>query len=189
MKRIFIKTDAVGDLADYASIPSRFSTHSVFDVSADGLTERALTSPLVKDYDALERPETWPRLFDVSRWARLSAYIDGARVGGAIVARDTPGVDLLESWRDLLVLWDIRIHPQTRGMGVGRALFEAAGNWGAECGCIEMKVETQNVNIAACRFYQAMGCTLTDVNRGTYADVPDDIQLFWRKSIAANNGI
>jgi GNAT superfamily N-acetyltransferase len=192
MKRISIRTGPVGDLARYAAIPSGFSTDAVLDANAGVIgvmAERALESTFVKDYDALEPPENWPRLFDVSHWAQLSACMDSVRVGGAIVASKTPDVDMLENRRDLLVLWDIRVDKRVQGMGVGRALFEAAQRWGAENGCIELKVETQNVNIAACRFYRAMGCALATVNCGAYAGFPDETQLIWRKSVENNIGI
>jgi hypothetical protein len=45
-----------------------------------------------------------------------------------------------------------------------------------------MKVETQNVNVPACRFYAAMGCTLGAVNLHAYAGHPKvghEVMLLW----------
>ncbi len=50
-------------------------------------------------------------------------------------------------------------------------------------GCHTLKVETQNINVPACRFYQRMGCTLGTVNRFAYPDLPDEIQLIWFKNL------
>jgi GNAT superfamily N-acetyltransferase len=183
-----IRVGPAGDLAGYASIPARFSTDTIFSVSAEGppfeLIGQLLDAPLHKNYDELESPHEWPALFDVSRWAVMTASIDNARVGHALLARDTPGVDMLENRHDLLVVWDIRVHPRAQGMGVGRRLFRAIEDWGNAHGCIELKIETQNVNHAACRFYEAMGCVLASANRGAYPDLPDEVQLIWRKMLA-----
>jgi len=55
------------------------------------------------------------------------------------------------------VLWDIRVSAAERGTGIGSALFRAAEDWARARGCGWLKIETQNVNAAACRFYQKMG--------------------------------
>jgi GNAT superfamily N-acetyltransferase len=39
-----------------------------------------------------------------------------------------------------------------RGLGIGAALFRAAERWAVARGARWLKVETQNVNVAACRF-------------------------------------
>ena len=49
--------------------------------------------------------------------------------------------------------------PGERNAGTGSALFQAAADWARALGCGWLKIETQNVNAAACRFYQKMGCT------------------------------
>lgn len=45
-----------------------------------------------------------------------------------------------------------------------------------------MKVETQNVNVPACRFYQRMGCQLGEIRLYSYAAVPavaHEVMLNW----------
>ncbi|MGQ0849625.1 MAG: GNAT family N-acetyltransferase, partial [Actinomycetota bacterium] len=82
-------------------------------------------------YDAVrgEGPIRWADQFDLGNWGLLTAH-DGDRfIGGALVAFDTPGVDMLEGRSDLAVLWDIRVHPDARSGGVGAQLFEAAEEW------------------------------------------------------------
>ena len=179
----------VGDLRDYAAVPGAFETRVVFDVVPEAedyaLVERALAAPLRKDYDAIESPLKWPQLFDVSKWIMVSAFAAGRRVGGAIGAIDTPGVDMLEARRDLVVLWDLRVAPEARNGGVGAALFEAVEQWGRSRACTELKVETQNVNVHACRLYRGQGCSLARASAGAYPDFPGEIQLVWRKRIDA----
>jgi GNAT superfamily N-acetyltransferase len=165
----------------HAAIPSAYDYLSVFDVleAAEGhqLCERPLARPHRKEYDLLEDPLQWSMRFDVTNWALIGAYEAGARVGGAIAAFDTPEVDMLEGRSDLVVLWDMRVAHAARRRGVGSALFQAVEAWGRKRRCSELKVETQNTNVAACRLYARQGCTLSQANRGAYAVLPDEIQL------------
>jgi hypothetical protein len=45
-------------------------------------------------------------------------------------------------------------------------------------------VETQNVNVGACRFYVAQGCSLGSAHRYAYENHPDEVQLLWYKDLA-----
>ena len=118
-------------LGEYALLPIAFPVAQVLDVTARAeggfaLSARRLEVPYVKDYDAVDGggPLHWSRRFDVSNWTLFTARVAGSRVGGATVAFDTPGLTMLEGRRDLSVLWDIRVAPNTRGKGIGSALFE-----------------------------------------------------------------
>ena len=91
-------------LEDYARIEMAFEVTHVFDVAAAGddggaftLVERELDAPWVKSYDVLpgEGPTNWAKSFDVSNLWLFAAHIQDRRVGGAAVAFDTPGVDML----------------------------------------------------------------------------------------------
>lgn len=92
---------------------------------------------------------------------------------------------MLRGRRDLAVLWDLRVTQGCRS-GAGAALFGAATAWARERGCRALEVETQQINVAACRFYQRMGCSLAAVDRFAYVDLPEETQLsgtwIWRGS-------
>ncbi len=186
-----IREETAADLAAYDRVPIAFTVRSVFDVEARdnglggfSLTERTLDTPYVKDYDRLDGgPARWPDQFDLHTWGFFGAYLDGHRVGGGAVVYDAPGVDVLEGRADLAVLWDIRVAPGARGRGVGAALFRAAAAWAAARGCTRLKVETQNVNVAACRFYVRQGCMLGAVHRFAYSDLPEEMQLLWYRPL------
>ena len=79
--------------------------------------------------------------------------------------------------------WDIRVVPTYRRRGVGAALFEAAEAWALEKDCRWLKVETQNINMAACRFYERCGCVLRSVRGGAYPECPDEVELLWYKAL------
>ena len=178
-------------LAEYAALPIAFNVTSTLLArqGADGafvLTERCVVPPYVKDYDAVgDRPQAWAARFDTSRWGLFLARNEGQSLGGATVAFATSGLDMLEGRDDLAILWDIRVAPAARGQGVGRALFEVAETWALERGCRELKVETQNVNVPACRFYAAMGCQLRVVREQAYPDCPGEAQFLFYKTLRA----
>jgi GNAT superfamily N-acetyltransferase len=98
------------------------------------------------------------------------------------VAWNTNGVNMLEGRQDMSVLWDIRVIPERRGQGIGKLLFEHAAAWSKSKGCAQMKIETQNINVKACRFYESQGAVLGDIRRFAYQydqRVKDEIQLNW----------
>jgi GNAT superfamily N-acetyltransferase len=181
----------MSDLPRHSQIPIAFTVRSVLDVFSqpDGLFdlyEREIRTPYDKNYDAVEPPAEWSGRFDLKNWSLLGAYRDGKRIGGAVVAFDTPGVDLLEGRRDLALLWDVRVHPDVRRQGAGAALFCATEQWARKRGCNQIKIETQNVNVAACQFYARQGCVLRRIIPDAYPAFPDEIQLLWYKDLVGD---
>jgi GNAT superfamily N-acetyltransferase len=179
-------------LAEYATIPISFQVNSIFDVLDPStgqdellLVERKLKVPYIKDYDTIngEHPTQWPARFDLSHWGFHAARVAGHRVGAAAVGFNTPSLDMLNGRSDIAALWDIRVAPEARGQGIGGALFQAAETWSRSRGCRELIIETQNVNVPACRFYQRQGCVLVAANRLAYPAFPNEIQLIWQKAL------
>ncbi len=177
------------DLATtYADVPIAFEVREVLDVVAVDrglgglhLVERALDRPWIKDYDAEpgNHPSAWPSRFDVRGWHVLGAWRGGARVGGAVVVHGERGLDVLGGDPHAAALWDLRVLPAARGAGVGAALFDAAAAWARGRGARRLVVETQTVNVPACRFYARRGCTLAAIRCGAYSTLPDEAQLVW----------
>ena len=176
----------------YGRIPISFEVREILDCTPidDGLggislTKRVLATPYGRDYDSVEGqgPERWAERFDMSNWGLFLAMVNGEPVGGATLAFDTVGVDMLEGRRDLAVLWDLRVAPAVRGHGIGAELFRAAAAWARDKGCTRLKVETQNINVPACRFYAKRGCALGAINRFAYPALPDEAQLLWYKEL------
>ena len=179
-------------LKSNARVPIVFTVDCVLDVTNrdDGpggfaLSERRLEVPYEKDYDAIvgEGPLQWGHRFDLSNWALFTARCANRIVGAATVAFDTPGLTMLEVRRDLAVLWDIRVAPDARRQGVGSALFQRVEAWAQLHGCRQLKIETQNTNVRACRFYERQRCRLQAIHRAAYPELPEEIQLLWYKDL------
>ena len=178
-------------LKQYSEISIGFTVESVLRVEEiDGglggllLQEERLEEPYEKDYDVLaeeeELPTRWPEHFDVSNWAFFMAF-DGERpVGGAVVAYHSPKVNMLEGRSDLAVLWDLRVHPDRRREGIGTRLFQHATEWARRRNCTQFKIETQNTNAGACKFYARQGCYLGGIMRHAYPEpVAHETMLLW----------
>ena len=190
MSRVEVTEERPPDWRAYGTVSIAFESATVLDVAARetggfALRERPLDVPLARDYDAFagEGPARWAKRFDVSRWGVLVARADGRRAGGAVLVADTPGVDMLEGRTELAVLWDLRVAPGRRGAGVGTRLFHAAEAWARERGKAALKIETQNIHPAACRFYAAMGCELRAAIPDAYEGLPGEVKLLWYKPL------
>jgi ribosomal protein S18 acetylase RimI-like enzyme len=188
---IEISVAPITSVAQLELVPISFTVDREYDVvpnQSSGrfvLSERLVGTPYVKDYDGIpgEGPSQWARRFDISRWGFIRAQAGGRLVGGAVLAFDTGDVAMLEGRRDLAVLWDIRVSPEVRGRGIGCSIVRSSEAWAISRGCRQLKVETQNINVPACKFYQGRGFTLKTVDRLAYPELPGEIQLLWYKDL------
>lgn len=190
MMKILSKSPTI--LEQYSTIPMRFVSHSIFEVQVlqSGLggfvlKETPLVTPFEKDYDALdgEGPLNWSRQFDISQWGFLVVEENEQLIAGATIAMNTPNVHMLEGRKDLAVLWDIRVSPSHQGQGIGHQLFQACETWIREKGGTTLKIETQNNNVPACKFYLKQGCELGAIHRFAYPELPNEVQLLWYKQL------
>ncbi len=176
-------------LDGYAHIPMKITVSSILHIEAmekglGGLkmTEKYLAKPYIKDYDENETPLDWHKHFCLDNWGIFLIEEKGHYFGGAAVATKTPAVNMLENRSDLAVLWDIRIHPDWQRKGYGKVLFAHCAQWARTHQCRQMKIETQNINVPACRFYARLGCELGMIHRYGYAADPlikHEAMLFW----------
>lgn len=162
--------------------PVRLSTENI------GLClEERPVKPYIKDLGVYERAVDYEKQFDIRHWAVFMAFDGDLPVAGMTLAARTPGVDMLEGRDDLCVLWDLRVEEDYRGRGLGRALFQRAEAWAREQGLREIKIECQNNNVTACRFYRRQGAVLTAMNTRAYEEdeaIKNEIQLIWRYTLA-----
>lgn len=185
---VTVAEEPIDRLAATAAIPIAFRVESVFDVdlAEQGLggvrlIEHSIAVPWTKDYDrdSGEGPADWPGRFDVANWGLITARREGDRIGSAVIAWSTRDLDMLRGRADLAVLWDLRVQPDARRQGIASALIDAAVEWAAHRGCRWLAVETQNINVPACRLYVRHGFELGSIDRFAYPDLPAETQLVW----------
>ena len=138
--------------------------------------------PYSKDLGQYARATDLARQFDLSNWAFLMAYDAKTPVGGAIVVCQSPEINMLAGRKDLGVLWDIRVEQNHQAKGVGTMLFEHVTAWCKARELKQLKIECQNNNVAACKFYQKQGASLGEINTYAYyldAECANETQLIW----------
>ena len=89
---------------------------------------------------------------------------------------------MLEGREELCVLWDLRVRDGYRRQGAGQMLFDSCTAWAKNEGYLQMKIECQNNNVPACRFYHKQGAVLSAVNEYAYhgqEGISQEIQLIW----------
>lgn len=139
--------------------------------------------PYIKDFCTGddESVERWKR-FDLTNWAFFMAFDDERPVGAATIASRDNEVNMLAGRNDLAVLWDIRVDDAYKHQGIGQTLFDMAVDWSRKHGLRQMKIECQNINIPAVRFYHKQGAVLSAIDEYAYYHDPvlrHEAQLIW----------
>lgn len=101
------------------------------------------------------------------------AYQDGQLAGQII---------LFKNWNGYAYIDDIAVDVRFRKQGIGRALIQQAIDWAKTRQLPGIMLETQNINVAACLFYQRCGFELGGFDRYLYRGIDPDtkeIAIYW----------
>ncbi|MEA3439973.1 MAG: GNAT family N-acetyltransferase [Chloroflexota bacterium] len=101
------------------------------------------------------------------------AYID-SQIAGQII--------LTKYWNNYAYIQDIAVDVRFRRQGVGKALMERAKQWARKQNLPGIMLETQDINVAACKFYKSCGFKLRGFDTHLYKGiehVSDEIALYW----------
>lgn len=101
-------------------------------------------------------------------------YGDRERFVGVIDAE-------IQAWNNTLFIWNLMIDLDFRRQGIGRRLWARALDFARDVGVRAVICETQNTNLAACKFYARMGCELVGINETLYTNDwrASEFALFW----------
>ncbi len=101
------------------------------------------------------------------------AYAAGLLAGQIVISKH---------WNAFAWINDFVVDAACRRHGVGRALMQRAVRWAKEKNLPGIMLETQDVNVAACKFYENLGFTLRGFDTHLYKGLnPDtnEIALYW----------
>jgi GNAT superfamily N-acetyltransferase len=101
------------------------------------------------------------------------AYAEGHLAGQLV---------LTKHWNAYAWINDFVVDSEFRRHGVGRALMQQAVDWAKASRFPGIMLETQDVNVPACRFYEKFGLTLRGFDTYLYKGLnsnTDEIALYW----------
>ena len=177
------------DIPQLPTIRPTYKSTSVLAVehSGEGITqgwqliERPLPQPFDKgslyDFGADNQEEIRERMQRSEDTYQRVADYEGLLVGFLDVE--------IHYWNNTLFVWNLMVDLDYRQNGIGRRLWHRARDFAKQAGVRAIMVETQNTNVAACRFYERMGCKLAGLNEALYdnadADTGDaaEVALYW----------
>jgi len=98
----------------------------------------------------------------------------GEKIAGQIILRT--------NWNGYAYIEDIAVDKSCRRKGIGRRLMVQAVDWARSKGLPGIMLETSNINIDACQFYENLGFKLGGFDRYLYrATIPgtEEVALYW----------
>jgi streptothricin acetyltransferase len=173
------------DIDRLAEIRPTYSTDTILAVERLGsglnlgwqLTERRVDPPFDKgtlyDFDEDRRDEIRERLNRADDFYQRVIEQDG-RLAALLELE-------YQAWNNTVFVWNLMIDLDFRRQGFGRRLWFRALDYARDCEARAIMIETQNTNIAACRFYAEMGCKLVGLNEAFYTNdsSTSEVALFW----------
>ncbi len=174
MTTIDIQRLTAGNQANLNRCDNSFSVEAELQLSAEN--ERIAytikpVAPYVKHYgQELYDAQVYIEKPDHAGWL---AYVDGQLAGQVLVH---------ENWNRFAIIWDIAVEPSCRRQGIGRRLIEHTVAWARGRGLPGVMLETQNINVVACRLYASCGFVLGGFDACLYRGVipgTREIALFW----------
>lgn len=136
----------------------------------------------LKDLGVYEEATKYAKEFDITNWAFFMAFDNELPIGAVTVASKTKNVNMLDGRDDMSVLWDIRVDDRYKKQGIGTKLFTMATEWSKLNGFKQIKIECQNNNVQACKFYHKQGAALGKIDEYAYyddSDIQNEVQLIW----------
>lgn len=159
------------DAGAIAAIDSSFSTRRVL-----ALERRGLPPEQAFDFTAAELDTGATRAMPHGAEYWREHLRDGNPVLVAALAGQIVGAAVLQEWDFNRSLWveDIRVAPEARRHGIGRALLDAAAAHARDRGLLSLRLETQNDNLGAVAFYLTYGFRLSGFDDRLYLNLYPD---------------
>ncbi len=94
-------------------------------------------------------------------------------------------------WNNCVIIDEFCVDHKHRGKGIGKLLMNEAVRWTVETGLSIIRLETQNTNVPACRFYEKYGFRLGGYDRYLYDAIETqnkrEIALFYYLNVQDGN--
>ncbi|MNI04710.1 TDP-fucosamine acetyltransferase [compost metagenome] len=87
-----------------------------------------------------------------------------------------------KNWNRYALIDMIQVDKQFRRHGIGRQLMEQAKRWALERGLPGVMLETQSINVRACKFYERCGFVIGGFDQYVYKGIPavsGEVAVYW----------
>ena len=161
-------------LQDVNKCDATFTVHSKLVLyAANGVISYSVVSvePYPKKYIFEEKD--YPSYIANPNKTIYFAYIDSQLAGQ---------IDVSKHWNAYAWINDFFVDVHFRSHGVGRAMMQKAVDWAKIRNLPGIMLETQDVNVQACRFYENFGFKLYGFDTHLYKGLnpaTDEIALYW----------
>lgn len=90
-------------------------------------------------------------------------------------------IRLRKNWNKYCYIEDIAVSSEFRGIGIGKSLLQTAISWAKSGELCGIMLETQDLNISACRFYKKCGFKIGGVDTMLYGNFENSHEkaIFW----------
>lgn len=162
------------NVQDFGRCDSSFTVNSKLILHAEnGMIHYTIVDvpPYTKQYEAEEFDSKF--YIDHPDRAIFFAYLDEELAGE---------IRLRKNWNGYAYIDSVVVDSKYRNQSVGQTLIQQAIEWSKGKGFPGMMLETQDNNVAACRFYEHCGFELRGFDTHLYrASDPftDEIALYW----------
>lgn len=162
------------NLGDLDRIEPDYIVDSKLVLSVEGQLIRYAVEPIApfsKRY-SVEKVDYEEYLSDPNR-AIFLAYRDHRPVGQ---------IRLNRHWNNFAFIEDFAVDSAFRRQGIAGELIDQAKSWSRSAQTAGLVAETQDINVAACRFYERSGFVLAGFDRMLYRGIDpqnDEVALFW----------
>lgn len=164
------------NLNDFNRIDDSFEVRSVIELS---MVQGEIRYKIKEVPEGWEKKYNAPKDFDTASVinsetaAIFLAYLDD-QIAGKIV--------LKKYWNNFAYIDDIAVDRSFRRRGIGQQLLHRAISWAREKNFPGIMLETQNINVGACKLYESCGFQIGGFDKLVYnaMDLPkDEIAIFW----------
>jgi ribosomal protein S18 acetylase RimI-like enzyme len=183
MSVIELRPLTVDDLPNLPQIRPTYKTETTYVLEKTGAgcevgwrlieRERPFDKGALYDFGPEQQAQIGARLARPDGAYQCVAVSDGRLVGLLDVE--------IQPWNNTALLWNLMIDLDYRRQGLGRRLWHRALNFARQAEARAIMIETQNTNVAACKFYAEMGCQLIGLNEVLYTNngQESEVALFW----------
>ncbi len=157
------------DPAAFMALAGGYTTSEVYQVEhQDGDATAAIRLTLTP----LAEPKLYLFPYSEEELAHYATLSDGPFALGAYDGEAWVGVAIGErrDWNGTLWVHEFHVRPEMQRRGIGRGLMEELARRGAAAKLRALTLETQNTNVAAIRFYRALGLAVEGIDVGYYTN-------------------